>query len=91
MLADIEKRAIRANPHSERASFGLFATCPIPPGAVVVPKWHEDFYVGMEGWRFLGVEAILQLPPPQRQLFFRYGLDTGFQEIVGPVEERYVT
>jgi hypothetical protein len=58
---------------------------------VIVPKWHEDFYVGMDGWRFLEVDMILQLPSAQRDLFFRYGLDTGFQQIVGPVEERYVT
>lgn len=92
MFADVEKRAICANPQRATAAhLGLFATSQIPSGTIIVPKWHEDFYVGMDGWQFLEVDVILELPSAQRDLFFRYGLDTGFQQIVGPVEERYVT
>jgi SET domain len=85
MFADLEKRPKSA------AHFGLFATRNIPAGVVIIPKWHEDFYVGMEGWQFLTVDEILHLPPPKKRLFFRYGLDVGFSQIVGPSEERHVT
>lgn len=58
---------------------------------VIIPKWHEDFYHGLEGWQALHVDQILKLPDTQRELFFRYGLDTGFEEIVGPLDPRHVT
>lgn len=85
MFSGVEKR-VKSGSHA-----GLFATSGITAGTVIVPKWHEDFYVGMEGWRFLDVDAILELPPLQKSLFFRYGLDTGFRHIVGPLEECHVT
>ena len=85
MFRGVEKRL------KEAGRFGLFATGNIPPGMVIIPGWHETFYVGMEGWQFLSVDEILRLPPENKNLFIRYGLDVDFSRIVGPSEERYVT
>ena len=85
MFPNVEKR-VKATDH-----FGLFATRNIPAGVVIVPKWHEDFYLGMEGWHALHVDEILRLPPAKKDLFIRYGLDVGISRIVGPSEECHVT
>lgn len=77
---------------SEKADgfYGLFATVSVAAGTIVVPKWHEDFYIGMDGWRFLDVDEIELLPEPQKRLFLRYGLDVDFRRIVGPVGQHHV-
>ena len=85
MFRGVEKRA------KAPGQFGLFGTGDIPAGVVIVPGWHEDFYLGMEGWQFLTVDEILRLPSANRDLFTRYGLDVGFSRIAGPCEERHVT
>jgi len=84
MSAEVEKRPKQAD------HFGLFAAKEIAAGAVIIPRWHEDFYVGMDGWHFLHVGEILRLPLEEKNLFIRYGLDVGFSYIVGPVAKRYV-
>jgi hypothetical protein len=85
MFAGVVKR-IKAE-----GGFGLFASGNIQPATVIVPQWHEDFYVGMEGWHSLGLQEILRLPAEKRDLFFRYGLDVDIGRIVGPWDERFVT
>jgi hypothetical protein len=84
MFSAVEKRAKGAG------YFGLFATNKIAAATVIVPKWHEDFYVGMEGWHCLEAGEILCLPSEEKNLFIRYGLDVNFSQIVGPRAERYV-
>jgi hypothetical protein len=60
-------------------------------GTIVVPQWNESFYDGMEGWVRLDRRQVRQLPRDARQLFLRYGLDQDFDQIIGPVDIRYVT
>ncbi len=70
---------------------GIFAVRALPPGALIVPRWHEDFYTGLTGWRDFTTDQVLALPPPRRELAFRYGLDIDFGRIVAPIEDRFVT
>ena len=45
----------------------------------------------MEGWVRLDRRQVQQLPRDAKQLFLRYGLDQDFDQIIGPVDIRYVT
>jgi len=70
---------------------GAFAAEDLEEGTVVVPSWHEAFYDGMEGWIRLDRRQVRQLPRDVKRLFLRYGLDQDFDQIIGPVDIRYVT
>ena len=74
-----------------RYDTGAFATEDLPQGTIVIPKWNESFYDGMEGWIRLDRRQVLKLPPETRKLFLRYGLDTDFNQIIGPVDINFVT
>ena len=74
-----------------RYDTGAFATEDLDEGAVVIPKWNESFYDGMEGWVRLDRRQVRQLPRDAKKLFLRYGLDQDFDQIIGPVDIRYVT
>lgn len=74
-----------------RYDTGAFATEDLPHGTIVIPKWNESFYDGMEGWVRLDRRQVQKLPPETRKLFLRYGLDTNFNQIVGPVDINFVT
>jgi hypothetical protein len=45
----------------------------------------------MEGWVRLDRRQVRKLPRDAKRLFLRYGLDQGFDQIIGPVDIRYVT
>ena len=70
---------------------GAFAAEDLQEGTIVVPSWHEAFYDGMEGWVRLDRRQVRQLPRDAKKLFLRYGLDQDFDQIIGPVDIRYVT
>ncbi|HEX4137822.1 MAG TPA: SET domain-containing protein-lysine N-methyltransferase [Bryobacteraceae bacterium] len=70
---------------------GIFAVRAVPQGAPVLPRWHEDFWTGLPGWREFTADEILALPRPQRVLAFRYGLDIDFGRIVAPLDDSFVT
>jgi len=70
---------------------GAFAAEDLKEGTIVVPSWHEAFYDGMEGWVRLDRRQVRQLPRDAKKLFLRYGLDQDFDQIIGPVDIRYVT
>jgi len=70
---------------------GAFAAEDLQEGTIVVPSWHEAFYEGMEGWVRLDRRQVRKLPRDAQKLFLRYGLDQGFDQIIGPVDIRYVT
>ena len=74
-----------------RCDTGAFATEDLEEGTVVIPKWNESFYDGMEGWVRLDRRQVKSLPRAAKQLFLRYGLDTDFDQIIGPVDINYVT
>ena len=74
-----------------RCDTGAFATEDLEEGTVVIPKWNESFYDGMEGWVRLDRRQVKSLPRDAQQLFLRYGLDTDFDQIIGPVDINYVT
>jgi hypothetical protein len=74
-----------------RYDTGAFATEDLVEGTIVIPKWNESFYDGMEGWVRLDRRQVQKLPREVRQLFLRYGLDTDFGQIIGPVDINYVT
>jgi hypothetical protein len=74
-----------------RYDTGAFATEDLDEGTVVIPKWNESFYDGMEGWVRLDRRQVRQLPRDAKKLFLRYGLDQDFDQIIGPVDIRYVT
>jgi hypothetical protein len=74
-----------------RYDTGAFATEDLDEGTVVIPKWNESFYDGMEGWIRLDRRQVQKLPRDAKQLFLRYGLDTDFGQIIGPVDINYVT
>jgi hypothetical protein len=78
-------------PRPSRNDTGAFAAGDLAEGTIVIPKWHESFYEGMEGWIRLGRREVQKLPRDVRQLFLRYGLDQDFDQIIGPVDIRYVT
>lgn len=78
-------------PRPSRFDTGAFAAEDLDQGTIVIPKWHDSFYEGMEGWVRLGRQQVKQLPRDARQLFLRYGLDQDFDQIIGPVDIRYVT
>ena len=78
-------------PRPSRNDTGAFAIEDLEEGTVVIPKWHESFYEGMEGWVKLGRREVQKLPREMKQLFLRYGLDQDFGQIIGPVDIRYVT
>ena len=77
-------------PRPSRFDTGAFAAEDLDQGTIVIPKWHESFYDGMEGWVRLDRRQVRQLPRDARQLFLRYGLDQDFDQIIGPVDIRYV-
>ena len=70
---------------------GAFAAEDLQEGTIVVPSWHEAFYEGMEGWVRLDRRQVRKLPRDAKKLFLRYGLDQDFDQIIGPVDIRYVT
>jgi hypothetical protein len=74
-----------------RCDTGAFATENLKEGTIVIPKWNESFYDGMEGWVRLDRRQVKSLPRDAQQLFLRYGLDTDFDQIIGPVDINYVT
>jgi len=74
-----------------RCDTGAFATEDLTEGTIVIPKWNESFYDGMEGWVRLDRRQVKSLPRDAQQLFLRYGLDTDFDQIIGPVDINYVT
>ena len=78
-------------PRPSRNDTGAFAAEDLEEGTVVIPKWHESFYEGMEGWVKLGRREVQKLPRDVKKLFLRYGLDQDFDQIIGPVDIRYVT
>lgn len=78
-------------PRPSRNDTGAFAAEDLAEGTVVIPKWHESFYDGMEGWIRLGRREVQKLPRDVKKLFLRYGLDQDFDQIIGPVDIRYVT
>ena len=77
-------------PRPSRNDTGAFAAEDLEEGTVVIPKWHESFYEGMEGWVKLGRREVQKLPRNVKKLFLRYGLDQDFGQIIGPVDIRYV-
>ena len=78
-------------PRPNRHGTGAVAAADLAQGTIVVPQWNEAFYDGMEGWVRLDRRQVRQLPRDARQLFLRYGLDQDFDQIIGPVDIRYVT
>jgi hypothetical protein len=78
-------------PRPSRNDTGAFAAEELAEGTVVIPKWHESFYDGMEGWVRLAKREVQKLPRDVKALFLRYGLDQDFDQIIGPVDIRYVT
>lgn len=71
--------------------WGVFATCPLAAGEIVISDWHEAFCDGLTGWRAFTLTELEALPKENRELVLRYGLDADFDLIVGPVEEAAVT
>jgi len=78
-------------PRPSGTDTGAFAAEDLAEGTIVVPSWHEAFYEGMEGWVRLDRRQVRQLPRDAKKLFLRYGLDQDFDQIIGPVDIRYVT
>jgi hypothetical protein len=78
-------------PRPSGTDTGAFAAEDLEEGTIVVPSWHEAFYDGMEGWVRLDRRQVRQLPRDAKKLFLRYGLDQDFDQIIGPVDIRYVT
>jgi len=78
-------------PRPSGTDTGAFAAEDLSEGTIVVPSWHEAFYEGMEGWVRLDRRQVRQLPRDAKKLFLRYGLDQDFDQIIGPVDIRYVT
>src|ERR1044072_2132503 len=79
------------NPLAPRPSLydtGAFATRNIEEGTIVIPEWNEAS--DGEGWIRLDRAQVQKLPPPAKALFRRYGLDTDFDEILGPVDISFV-
>src|SRR3954466_3812431 len=71
-----------------RYETGAFATEDIEEGAIVIPEWNEAS--DGEGWIRLDRRQVQKLPPDAKALFRRYGLDTDFDEILGPVDISFV-
>jgi uncharacterized protein len=78
-------------PRPSGTDTGAFAAEDLTEGTIVVPSWHEAFYDGMEGWVRLDRRQVRKLPRDAKKLFLRYGLDQDFDQIIGPVDIRYVT
>lgn len=72
-----------------RCDTGAFATQDIEQGAIVIPEWNEAS--DGKGWIRLDRRQVQRLPPDARALFRRYGLDTDFDEILGPLDISFVT
>ena len=83
-----ERAARQRRPDGE---FGVFAVQPILAGTILIHQWHDAYYVGMFGWVALTVAEINSLPPVQRALFHRYGLDRDFGVMFGPLDHEHVT
>ena len=45
-------------PRPSRFDTGAFAAEDLDQGTIVIPKWHDSFYEGMEGW----VTGLVALP-----------------------------
>lgn len=65
---------------------GVFAVAPIAAGAVLIHRWHDEYYQGMAGWVLYAVGDIEALSAPHRAAVMRYGLDHDFGFIYGPSE-----
>jgi len=72
-----------------RYDTGAFATRDIEEGAIVIPEWNETG--DGAGWIRLDRRQVQRLPADIRALFRRYGLDTDFDEILGPLDISFVT
>ena len=72
-----------------RYDTGAFATEDIEQGAIVIPEWNEAS--DGVGWIRLDRRQVQKLPSDTRALFRRYGLDTDFNQILGPVDISFVT
>jgi len=72
-----------------RYDAGAFAIEDIEEGTIVIPEWNEAS--DGEGWIRLDRRQVQKLPPGARALFRRYGLDTDFNQILGPVDISFVT
>ena len=73
-----------------RYDIGAFATEDIDEGTIVIPQWNESSD-GTEGWIRLDRRQVRRLPPNTKALFRRYGLDVDFDQILGPLDIRFVT
>jgi hypothetical protein len=72
-----------------RYDTGAFASEDLEEGTIVIPQWNEAS--DGEGWIRLDRRQVEQLPPDAKALFRRYGLDTDFDQILGPVDISFVT
>src|SRR5690242_6217951 len=72
-----------------RCDTGAFATQDIEQGAIVIPEWNEAS--DGKGWIRLDRRQVQRLPPDARALFRRYGLDTDFDQNLGPLDISFVT
>jgi SET domain len=72
-----------------RYDTGAFAIEDIEQGTIVIPEWNEAS--DGKGWIRLDRRQVQRLPPDARALFRRYGLDTDFDEILGPLDISFVT
>jgi hypothetical protein len=71
-----------------RYDTGAFATEDLDQGTIVIPKWNESG--DGEGWIRLDRRQVQKLPRDAKALFRRYGLDTDFNQILGPVDISFV-
>jgi hypothetical protein len=72
-----------------RYDTGAFATEDLEKGTIVIPQWNEAS--DGDGWIRLDRRQVQNLPPNARALFRRYGLDTNFNQILGPMDISFVT
>ena len=76
-------------PRPSRYDTGAFATEDLEEGTIVIPQWNE--ISDGDGWIRLDRRQVQKLPADVRALFRRYGLDTDFDQILGPVDISFVT
>ncbi|MEY3211030.1 MAG: hypothetical protein RIT28_1511 [Pseudomonadota bacterium] len=63
---------------------GVFAREPIPAGTVLIYRWCEAYYLGLDGWDLLSTAEIDALPEDRLALARQYGLDADFGWIFAP-------
>lgn len=86
--ASVERffRASAARKRRADGEAGVFAVAPIAAGAVLIHRWHDEYYKGMAGWCLYAVRDIEAMAAPHRAAVLRYGLDHDFGLIYGPAE-----